>query len=304
MRFHLAVVVLMAISSSGCDWGRAKPDIPSPPPDLPSVAAGTPVTTVTSAIVLTVARADVDTHARREAADDGRADSTPSPDPELDDWRISLGPDKEFTLNGKGRDELRAELIRLQSLDQEKRPLLIRAPRRAPTGAIHAAFEIATHADITRAFLAVVDAAGSEQAMSAARSIKPLPEIDPQTGALLDTAPCRDVAETRVLMAWNSAHGRLERLFGQHPLPEGIDGDALLERLLRDARAEDSAMSKTLPVILDCGPSVPWQNVVDVVALAYRTGWPMVAFPVGAHDGEEEIPSAIAPSIKPFDDGK
>jgi biopolymer transport protein ExbD len=90
------------------------------------------------------------------------------------------------------------------------------------------------------------------------------------------------IDEIRVVMSWNSAGNKLERLFGQQVVPPTTEGDEKLKKLIKDSYLDyKSRGNPNVPLILDVGKLVPWKYVVDVMDLGKDAGVPKIEFGFG-----------------------
>ena len=80
--------------------------------------------------------------------------------------------------------------------------------------------------------------------------------------------------EIKVLLAWNSGASKVERLFGSDTaVPPNSAGDRKLEELIKaDLEKLRKAGTSDVHVLIDSGPGVPWQTIVDVMTIARRAG--------------------------------
>ena len=77
--------------------------------------------------------------------------------------------------------------------------------------------------------------------------------------------------EMRVLLSWNWKLQKLERIFGKTICPPTPEGNDLLVKLLVSAREDwDARGQKSVPMVIDAGPTVPWQHIVDVLDAGKR----------------------------------
>ena len=91
------------------------------------------------------------------------------------------------------------------------------------------------------------------------------------------------IDEIRVVMSWNSAQNKLERLFGQQLVPPTTEGDEKLKKLIKDSYLDyKSRGNPNVPLILDVGKLVPWKFVVDVMDLGKDAGLQKIQFGFGS----------------------
>ncbi len=93
--------------------------------------------------------------------------------------------------------------------------------------------------------------------------------------------------EIRVVLSFSSEKNQLERFFGQRPIESGEKGDALLAKLIKDQYTSYQSLGKTdIPVIIDSGPKVPWQYVIDVMNMCQEQRINKIEFAFGTqHKG-------------------
>src|SRR4029079_9369616 len=81
------------------------------------------------------------------------------------------------------------------------------------------------------------------------------------------------IDEIRVIMSWNTAQNKLERLFGQQVCPADEAGNDKLRRLIKDSYNDSKARGNpNVPLILDVGQKVPWKFVVEALDLGKDAG--------------------------------
>jgi biopolymer transport protein ExbD len=98
-----------------------------------------------------------------------------------------------------------------------------------------------------------------------------------------DAIPKDVIDEIRVLLSWNAAQNKLERLFGQNLCAPDQAGDEKLKRLIKESYTESKSRGKpNIPLILDVGPKVPWKFVVDVFDIGRDAGMQKFQFGMGA----------------------
>jgi biopolymer transport protein ExbD len=90
------------------------------------------------------------------------------------------------------------------------------------------------------------------------------------------------IDEIRVLMSWNTAGNKLERLFGQQVVPPTEEGNEKLKKLIKDSYNDYKARGNpNVPLILDVGQKVPWKYVVEVLDLGKDAGVQKLEFGFG-----------------------
>ena len=90
------------------------------------------------------------------------------------------------------------------------------------------------------------------------------------------------IDEIRVLLSWNAAANKLDRLFGQNLCATDPGGDEKLKTLIRDSYTEYKSRGKAdVPLIVDVGPKVPWKFVVEVLDIGRDAGVKNVQFGTG-----------------------
>jgi biopolymer transport protein ExbD len=234
------------------------------------------------AIVVTISRAQM--HEGVEGAS--------RPASSLQAWRIGIGG-KTFSLDKEGMDLLREKLRALAGPGKtastpSERTLLIKADAQAPYGLTQKVLETAAAAMIYKVSIAATDAAGGKtgafdswlprDAASASRPAKPVVEEGEDKGG----APLVPMDEIRVIMSWNTQQNRLERLFGQRLISPTAEGSEELEKLITASREGFAKRGNPdVPLIIDAGPRVPWQNVVEVMDMAKRAGVKKIQFGMG-----------------------
>lgn len=193
-------------------------------------------------------------------------------------WEIVVG-DQAFPMTKPAMIRLQALLSKLGKANFGKhavseRALVINADAAAPYGLIQKLLEGAASARIYRIWMGTASKPGEETRVLDTWLPKTR-DGDVQPGEIID--------EIRVLMSWNTSANRLERLFGQRLVPPTPEGNRELERLIRESR-EDYAKrgNADVPLILDCGPRVPWQYVIDVLGMGRRAGAKRLEFGFGA----------------------
>jgi hypothetical protein len=194
-------------------------------------------------------------------------------------WRASIGF-RSYKFDASGLTDLKDELYRLGYDRMRKtapfvseRGLLIRADAEAPWRCVQLVIEQCAHARVYRIWAA-----------TASHPAKPSSALE--CWLPIDTAESQPVgsiiSEIRVLLSWNSVAGKLERLFGQLSIAPTFEGDRKLEELIRDSRLGYEKVGETkVPLILDVGPSVPWQSVVTVMTIGKRAGVGRLEFGFG-----------------------
>jgi len=217
------------------------------------------------AIVVTVSRALVPTQA------------TTRPGRRLEEWRIEAG-NREYALTKAGIAELQEYLLRLGKARPGKtetapseRALLIRADAAATYGHIQQVLQAASGARIYWTYFAGVPKEGGSP------------------GAFLVRLP-RDVGQgkpgrphsVKLFMTWDPSAKKIERDLEDRDTPPTHEGDQLLEKLLTDKQAEWTKQGVIAAVVFLGEPIVPWQSVVDVIAIARRSGAQKFEFGAGA----------------------
>jgi biopolymer transport protein ExbD len=152
------------------------------------------------------------------------------------------------------------------------RSLLIRADARAPYGLMQKTIEAAALARIYKIHIAAV-----RDASVPVESLKcwlPLRRDETEAGSV--------ASEIRLLLSWNVEAGRLERLLGQSVYPSTPEGDAKLESAVRASLAATRTEGRLVPLVIDAGPRVPCQAIVDAVDLSSKLGIEQVEFGLGA----------------------
>jgi biopolymer transport protein ExbD len=200
---------------------------------------------------------------------DGQA-SASRPAGAIEGWQIVVG-DQAFALTKPGMIRLQTQLLKLGKAKGKPSisecALLINADAGAPYAMIHKLLEAATGARIYRVWVGVASKPGEEP-----RAFEYWLPKDP--GTIID--------EIRVLMSWNTSANKLERLFGQRLVPPTPEGNRELDRLIRESREEYAKRGNAeVPLILDCGPRVPWQSVIDVMSIGRRAGVKRLEFGFG-----------------------
>lgn len=95
------------------------------------------------------------------------------------------------------------------------------------------------------------------------------------------------VEEIRVVLSFKrgGAEGKpeLQRALRQRGIPPGREGDRLLEELVAKEYADHRSLGRAdIPVIIDAGPAVPWQAIIDVMNLAKKLEIPKIEFAFGS----------------------
>ena len=86
----------------------------------------------------------------------------------------------------------------------------------------------------------------------------------------------------RVVLSFDRDTNQVQRLLGMRPIPGGSVGDELLAWLLREQAAQDKSLGhQDVPVIIDSGPGVPWQAVVDVMNMTREADLSQIEFAFG-----------------------
>jgi biopolymer transport protein ExbD len=248
----------------------------SKPASRPAPAVNLPVTDQSTPfkekdpIVATIGRAP------------GGRESASRPAVATEGWEIVVG-DQAFPMTKAGMIRLQTLLSKLGKTKLDKhsaseRALLINADFGAPYGLIQKLLEAAAGARIYRIWMGVASKPG-EEALAFDTWLPKARDGDVQPGEIID--------EIRVLMSWNTSANKLERLFGQRLVPPTPDGNRELERLIRESREENAKRGNAdVPLIIDCGPKVPWQYVIDVLGMGRRAGVKKLEFGFGAELGK------------------
>jgi biopolymer transport protein ExbD len=269
--FVLAVATLV--------WGQeAATSRPAAPVNLPVSEFAKPFA-IKDAIVVTVSRAT-------------EGEATTRPARSLEAWRIELDS-QTIPLTKAGIARLKDQLSQLgkkkpgtTDTAPSERALLLRADADASFGHVQKVLEAAARGGIYKTTFAARDEGGTSGAFDnwlprdVGFSIVPGPS-DTGGAATLEASP-----EIRVIMSWNAKSNRLERLFGNQLVPATPEGDKLLEKLLGDARAEWKKRKVDAPLVIDSGPTVPWQRVVDVLNAGMRARITQLQFGFGAELGK------------------
>ena len=107
----------------------------------------------------------------------------------------------------------------------------------------------------------------------------------PKDKGNVTNAPPQDVKdEMRVLLSYDEAKGRLDRIYdSKRPIPNTEDGNILLRTLLReDYKHFLSLGKKDVPVIIDAGERVPWQEIVRVMNMCRAENIEKIEFGFGS----------------------
>jgi biopolymer transport protein ExbD len=109
-----------------------------------------------------------------------------------------------------------------------------------------------------------------------------------EVGPNPSSAPPRILDEMRVLLSWNGERQVIERLFGNRPVPSGVEGDRQLQRLVAEQNEGFRRLGKAdVPLIIDSGRAVPWREVVKVMNLAREVHVAKVEFAMGSAQLDE-----------------
>jgi hypothetical protein len=206
------------------------------------------------------------------------AGATTRPSDELSEWRVGVGL-VSFRVTKKGFEGLQKELIRLAKMDVSKTPphlseraFLVKADSETPYILVNHVFQAACAARLYKLSLAVSREPGDQR--SAIDTWIP-PARAKSRGAAKPS-------EIRVVMSWNEAANRLERLIGPKFAPTTPEGDKLLETtMLAESKRFEKEGEKEVPLILDCGRRVPWRHVIDAIAIGRRVGITNIQFSIG-----------------------
>ena len=91
------------------------------------------------------------------------------------------------------------------------------------------------------------------------------------------------VDEIRILLSWNKEAQAMERLFGMRSIPPGAAGDDLLRQLIKEQNQSFRSLGKNdVPVIIDAGPAVPWEEVVKVMNMSKEVNIAKIEFAFGS----------------------
>jgi biopolymer transport protein ExbD len=91
------------------------------------------------------------------------------------------------------------------------------------------------------------------------------------------------VDEIRILLSYDLQTKSLQRLFGQNRVVEqGPKGDLELGNLISQQFDNFKKLGKEVPVIIDAGPAVPWQFVIDIMNICRQKSIPKVEFGMGS----------------------
>jgi biopolymer transport protein ExbD len=201
--------------------------------------------------------------------DDGQVETRPR----SDEWRWQVRR-RAYRMDRAGWKGLTVDLARRAGVvgnGLSSRHLLIRADARAPWGLLQKAIEAAALARIYKIHIAAVhDPNVPVEALACW-----LPTSDAVGTAAV-------VSEIRLLLSWNAEASRLERLLGQSSCPATPEGDARLESLARESLGALRKEGRPALLIIDAGPLVPCQAIVDALDLARKVGIEHVEFGVGS----------------------
>jgi biopolymer transport protein ExbD len=236
------------------------------------------------AIVVTISRAPMQEDTSRRASG-------------FQAWQIGISG-RTFSFDRAGMDLFLEKLRALAGVRQgttksapSERTLLIKADAQAPYGLTQKVLESAAAAMIYKVSIAATDAAGGKAGAFDSwlpRDVGPESKRAKPEPVVVDVeedkagAPLVPNDEIRVLMSWNTQQNKLERLFGQRLIPPTAEGSDELEKLItasRDGFAKRG--NPDVPLIIDAGPRVPWQNVVEVMDMAKRAGVKKIEFGLG-----------------------
>lgn len=107
----------------------------------------------------------------------------------------------------------------------------------------------------------------------------------PQNKGNATNAPQQEVKdEMRILMSYDEQKGRLDRLYdGKRPVENSEAGNQLLRTLLReDYKHFLSLGKKDVPVMIDAGERVPWQEVVRIMNMCKAENIEKIEFAFGS----------------------
>ncbi len=196
-------------------------------------------------------------------------------------WHISVkGRRYDVTKEGCAKfGEALAELGKGELEDPLKgisaRQLLIRADRNAPYGYVCAVmkqaaaariFKIEVGAGVPRGTVAESPATRPDRVESRAR--EPLP---PQTSNVFHTM--------KLVLRWRERGGVERRIGDSPPIPEGPQGDAMIEDAVWTELMRRRPAGVTLTIAAD--PGVPWKAVLGVFDIAREVGADRVEFSFG-----------------------
>lgn len=89
--------------------------------------------------------------------------------------------------------------------------------------------------------------------------------------------------EIRVLISYDKDRKQIQRFFVNRPVPDTAEGDALLQKLIREQSASYRSLGKSdVPVIVDAGPGVPWKEVVKVMNMCKAENVQKIEFGMGS----------------------
>ncbi|MSR74339.1 MAG: biopolymer transporter ExbD [Planctomycetes bacterium] len=89
--------------------------------------------------------------------------------------------------------------------------------------------------------------------------------------------------EIRVLISYDKERRQVQRMFVNRPIVDTPEGDALLQKLIREQSASYRSLGKAdTPVIVDAGPAVPWREVVKVMNMCKAENVQKIEFGMGS----------------------
>ena len=92
----------------------------------------------------------------------------------------------------------------------------------------------------------------------------------------------QQIDEMRIILSFDTKTNQLQRLFGTRPIDSGENGDKMLAGLIDAQYKSFKSLGKPeTPVIIDSGPQVPWQYVIDVMNMCQELRIPKVEFGFG-----------------------
>ena len=88
--------------------------------------------------------------------------------------------------------------------------------------------------------------------------------------------------EIRVLVSFDIPTKRLDRMFGRRPVPNTEDGNKQLQSLIRTEYDNQRKLGKDIPVIIDSGPAVPWQEIIRIMNMCRAENIEKIEFAFGS----------------------
>jgi biopolymer transport protein ExbD len=102
-------------------------------------------------------------------------------------------------------------------------------------------------------------------------------------GNATNAPPQTTVDEIRILVSYDVATGRLDRLFGRRPVPYTEEGNTQLQQLIRQEYDNQRQLGKVdVPVIIDAGSGVPWQELVRIMNMCRAESIEKIEFGMGS----------------------